>query len=57
MTAGLEMPKASTESVAQEILEGISTGAEEIYPDAFAKSIRQGLAADPKKVERELSTC
>lgn len=57
MTAGLEMPKASTESVAQEILEGIKAGAEEIYPDAFAKSIQKGLAADPKKMERELSIC
>lgn len=55
MTDGLEMPKASPESVALEILDGMKSGAEDVYPDAFAKSIQKGLAADPKKVERELS--
>ena len=55
MTDGLEMPKARPEAVALEILEGMKNGTEDIYPDAFAKSIQKGLAADPKKVERELS--
>ena len=55
MTDGLEMPKASAESVAQEILQGLKNRAEDIYPDAYSKSIQKALAVDAKQVERELA--
>ena len=54
MTEGLAMPKASPESVAEEVLNGVTAGHEEIYPDSFAKKIHEGLLANPKEVEREM---
>ncbi len=54
MTRGLEIPKASPESVAQAIFDGVEKGEEDIFPDpmseSMAESWRNGAA---KAMERQ----
>jgi NAD(P)-dependent dehydrogenase (short-subunit alcohol dehydrogenase family) len=41
MSRGLDIPKASPESVARAIFDGVSNGAEEIFPDPMSASLEQ----------------
>jgi NAD(P)-dependent dehydrogenase (short-subunit alcohol dehydrogenase family) len=41
MTAGFEIPKASRESVAQAIFDGLDNGEEDIFPDPMSESIAE----------------
>lgn len=41
MTRGLDIPKASTHSVAQGIFDGVENGDDEIFPDSFSRSLAQ----------------
>jgi hypothetical protein len=54
MTRGFDIPKASAESVARAIFDGVANGEEEIFPDpmsaAMAESWRSGVA---KELERQ----
>jgi short-subunit dehydrogenase len=54
MTQGLEIPKASPESVARAIFDGIENGEDDIFPDpmsqALAEAWRGGAA---KELERQ----
>jgi short-subunit dehydrogenase len=56
MTAGLPIPKMTTADAAAEILDGFEAGEEEIYVGEMAKGLAQGLAHDPKAVERQLAS-
>jgi len=42
MTRGFDIPKASTESVAQAIFGGVEKGDEDIFPDPASQSIAEG---------------
>jgi len=42
MTRGFEIPKASPESVAQGIFDGVEEGEEDIFPDPASQSISEG---------------
>jgi short-subunit dehydrogenase len=42
MTRGLDLPKASPESVARAIFEGVQNGEEEIFPDPMSEAIAEG---------------
>jgi NAD(P)-dependent dehydrogenase (short-subunit alcohol dehydrogenase family) len=42
MTRGLDIPKASAESVAREIIDGVEQGDEEIFPDPMSELIAEG---------------
>jgi NAD(P)-dependent dehydrogenase (short-subunit alcohol dehydrogenase family) len=42
MTRGLEIPKASPESVARAIFDGVEKGEEEIFPDSTSESMAEG---------------
>ena len=42
MARGLEIPKASPESVARAIFEGVEKGEEEIFPDSISESMAEG---------------
>jgi NAD(P)-dependent dehydrogenase (short-subunit alcohol dehydrogenase family) len=42
MTRGLEIPKASPESVARAIFDGVEKGEEEIFPDPMSESMAEG---------------
>jgi short-subunit dehydrogenase len=55
MTSGQEMPKATTEEVAQAILAGIENDQEEIYPDAMSQGVSAALTKAPKEVERQFA--
>lgn len=55
MAAGVAMNKETPQRVAQEILNGIESGAEEVYPDPVSKDVAARLKADPKGVEKEWS--
>ena len=54
MTAGLEIPKASPESVARAIFDGVDDGAEDIFPDPMSASVADGWRGGPAKaMERQ----
>jgi short-subunit dehydrogenase len=56
MTAMLTIPKMSTVDAAKEILDGFEAGEEEIYVGEMARGLAQGLAHDPKGIERQLAS-
>jgi short-subunit dehydrogenase len=56
MTAGLPIPKMSPADAAKEILDGFEAGEEETYVGEMARGLAQGLAHDPKAVERQLAS-
>lgn len=56
MTAGLSIPKMTPAEAATEILDGYEAGEEDIYVGEMARGIAQGLAHDPKAVERQLAS-
>ena len=51
MAADFMVPKASSASVANAILDGLEEGLEEIYPDPVARQFGSTYAADPKALE------
>ena len=56
MTAGLPFDKETPQQVAREILKGIESGAEEVYPDKMALDFVAKLKTDAKELEKEWST-
>ncbi|MEZ0350050.1 SDR family NAD(P)-dependent oxidoreductase [Mycobacterium sp. pR1184] len=50
MTRGLEIPKASTQSVAQGIFDGLENDEDEIFPDALSQSLAGMWRMGPAKV-------
>lgn len=50
MNRGFEIPKASTESAARGIFDGLEKGEEDIFPDATSLSIAEGWHAGVVKV-------
>jgi len=56
MSRGLDIPKASPESVARAIFDGVEKGEEEIFPDPMSESIAEGWRAGATKaLERQFS--
>ena len=55
MTKDFPPPKMPPKEVAEAVMEAIETGTEEIYPGDMASGLSQGLAHDPKAVEKELA--
>ena len=55
MTPDESMPKASPKDIAVEIIKGLQTNQEEVYPDDFSKSVKEGLKKDPKGVEKQFA--
>ena len=54
MTRGFEIPKASPESVARAIFDGIENGEEDIFPDPMSQSIAEGWRGGvAKTLERQ----
>jgi NAD(P)-dependent dehydrogenase (short-subunit alcohol dehydrogenase family) len=50
MTRGLEIPKATPQSVAQGILDGLENEEDEIFPDPMSRSLAQSWRGGPAKV-------
>jgi NAD(P)-dependent dehydrogenase (short-subunit alcohol dehydrogenase family) len=55
LTAGLPFEKETPQHVASEILAGIESGAEEVYPDKFSLDFAAKLKTDAKGLEKEWS--
>ncbi len=56
MNRGFDIPKASTESAAQGIFDGLEKGEDEIFPDPASQSIAEGWRAGAfKALERQFS--
>jgi NAD(P)-dependent dehydrogenase (short-subunit alcohol dehydrogenase family) len=54
MSRGLDVPKASPESVARAILDGVESGEEEIFPDPMSASLAQDWnVGSVKEMERQ----
>jgi NAD(P)-dependent dehydrogenase (short-subunit alcohol dehydrogenase family) len=54
MTRGFDIPKASPESVASAIFEGLENGDEDIFPDPMSESIAESWrTGDAKALERQ----
>jgi hypothetical protein len=54
MTRGLEIPKASPESVARAIFDGVQDGEEDIFPDPMSESMAEGWRGGAAKaLERQ----
>ncbi len=54
MVRGLEIPKASPESVARAIFNGVETGEEDIFPDAMSELMAEGWRSGAAKaLERQ----
>jgi NAD(P)-dependent dehydrogenase (short-subunit alcohol dehydrogenase family) len=56
MTAVLSIPKMTPADAAIEIFDGFEAGEEDIYVGDMARGLAQGLAHDPKAVERQLAS-
>jgi NAD(P)-dependent dehydrogenase (short-subunit alcohol dehydrogenase family) len=56
MTRGLDIPKASAESVARAIWDGVEKGEEEIFPDPMSEAIAEGWRSSAvKALERQFA--
>jgi NAD(P)-dependent dehydrogenase (short-subunit alcohol dehydrogenase family) len=56
MTRGLDIPKASPESVARAIFDGLGKGEEEIFPDPMSASMAEGWRSGAvKALERQFA--
>jgi short-subunit dehydrogenase len=54
MTRGFDIPKASAESVARAIFDGVASGEEDIFPDPMSRTVAQSWRASAAKaLERE----
>jgi short-subunit dehydrogenase len=54
MTRGFDVPKASAESVAQAIFDGLKNGEEDIFPDTVAQTLAESWRTGPAKtLERQ----
>ena len=49
MTRGFDIPKASPESVARAIFDGVERGEEDIFPDAMSASLAESWRSSPAK--------
>ncbi len=54
MNRGFDIPKASPESVARAIFDGVQNQEEDIFPDAMSQTMAAGWQSSPAKaLERE----
>lgn len=56
MLAGVEMPKAHPQDIANAILHGIEHGTEGIFPDAMSQSLYAAWRVDHKAVEKQFAS-
>ena len=55
MAAGFSMDKAPPSQIAEATLQAVAEGVEDVFPDAMASGVRDGLLGDGKSVEREFA--
>lgn len=55
MAENFSMEKVPPSQIAEAVLQAVAEGVEDVYPDAMASGIRDGLLGDGKSVEREFA--
>src|SRR5262249_3612624 len=55
MAKSIPMEKASTKDVAAAVLDGLSAGTEDIFPDPMAKQFGETFLRSPKSLEEQLA--
>ena len=55
MTAGVDIPKATPQAIAKEVLDAVETGAEDVYPGDMAKDVIKAFKADMKAIEKQFA--
>jgi len=55
MARGIEMDKATPQTVANAILDGVEDGREDIFPDPFAEQFSQQFQSSPKDSEQQIA--
>jgi NAD(P)-dependent dehydrogenase (short-subunit alcohol dehydrogenase family) len=55
MTKGLQLEKAAPEEVANNILDGVEAGSDDIFPDPFAVAFGEQFQSSPKDSERQIA--
>jgi NAD(P)-dependent dehydrogenase (short-subunit alcohol dehydrogenase family) len=55
MAAEVDMPKATPAQVAAAILDGIESGAEDVFPDDMARDIARQWGSQPKELEHQVA--
>lgn len=55
MGAAIPLEKTSPRAVVKAVLDGVEAGEEDIFPDPTSKQLHEGLAANPKAVEKQLA--
>ena len=55
MAKGFEMNKTSPQVTAENILDGLSAGKEDIFPDPMSAQLSELWAKNPKELERQFS--
>lgn len=56
MLAGVDMPKARPQEIANAILRGIENGTEDIFPDVMSQSLYAAWRIDHKAVEKQFAS-
>ena len=56
MARGMDMPKPSPKETAENILQGIESDQEDIFPDGMSKQLGQNWLKDPKSLEQQFSS-
>jgi len=54
MAEGVDVPKTAPSEVAREIVDGIVTGSEDIFPDPMSRDLGAGFFSSPKETERQV---
>ena len=55
MSKGFDLPKTSASETASNIIAGIASGKEEIFPDAMSAQLGELYAKDPKALEKQFA--
>lgn len=55
MAEGVEMPKASPADVANAILKALTSGQEDVFPDAFSRQMYEIFLTNPKELEKQFA--
>lgn len=55
MTRDFEMDKANPADVARQVLNGLETGEEDIFPDAFSQAMYEVFNQNPKQLEQQFA--
>jgi NAD(P)-dependent dehydrogenase (short-subunit alcohol dehydrogenase family) len=56
MARSFEMEKTSPEETAENIVDGIIAGKEDIFPDNYSKEVSKTWASNPKELERQFAS-